>query len=472
MNKLGIIFFLVILFSFQIAFCQNVKWVSSTDQKRWALNNAVELKILPQDLPCDVEINLDQHLQKIDGWGGCFNELGWDALQILDPAKREEVLKSLFDKNDGLNYTICRMPIGANDYARNWYSLDDTPGDFALNKFNIDRDRSALIPYIKAAMKYQPELKIWGSPWSPPAWMKINNHYACLAAGTNDLSAAKMVNGQTNLFIQKPQYLAAYASYLSKYVTAYRKEGINVFAVAIQNEPYACSPYPTCLWSAAAMGNFIANYVGPTFKKNNTNAEIWFGTINNNRIAAFDTVLADPGVRKFVSAVGVQWAGKNALADINLHYPKLKKIQTESECGNGTFDWNAAEYTFSLMKHYLNNGISTYMYWNMVLDDFGKSTWGWKQNALIVISKEKKQVTYTPEYYLMKHFSNYIIKGAVKLKTNNANEDNLLAFKNPDGKIIVIVANLQNEAKPITVRLGDKYFKADLEGRSFNSFIL
>ena len=74
----------------------------------------------------------------------------------------------MFAPGAGLNFTVCRMPIGASDYATNWYSLDDTPGDFELKQFNLDRDRTLLLPYIKAAMKYQPELKVWGSPWSPP----------------------------------------------------------------------------------------------------------------------------------------------------------------------------------------------------------------------------------------------------------------------------------------------------------------
>jgi len=128
----------------------------------------IALRTNRDDAPYDLEVRFDKREQTIDGWGGCFNELGWVALQSVSPDAREEVLRNLFEPGRGLNFTICRMPIGASDYATNWYSLDDTPGDFELKHFNLDRDRAILLPYIKAAMKYQPAAENVGSPWSPP----------------------------------------------------------------------------------------------------------------------------------------------------------------------------------------------------------------------------------------------------------------------------------------------------------------
>ena len=411
---------------------QTVEWVSSTAAQPWVRQPALALAPLAEDNPCDLEICPELRQQTIDGWGGCFNELGWDALQVLSPSERDAVLKAFFDPTNGLNYTLCRMPIGANDYAENWYSLDDTPDDFDLKHFNLDRDRTKLIPYIKAAMKYQPDLQIWGSPWSPPAWMKINHHYACKSDERNDLPPARAVSFGTNQFIQEPRYLAVYAEYLSRFVKTYRADGIHVVAVAIQNEPFACQDFPSCLWSAAAMRDFIARYVGPTFERDQTDAQIWYGTINNNRIEVFDEVLSDPQASRYISAVGLQWAGKNALPALNAKYPKLKKFQMESECGSGTFDWPAAEYTFSLMKHYLDNGVSLYTYWNMILDEKGNSTWAWKQNAQIVVNQATRTVTYTPEFYLFKHFSRFVPKGSSKVKAFG-NYAEAIAFVDPQG---------------------------------------
>ena len=435
---------------------QTVEWIASTADKPWVIQPNIVLATNRDDAPYDLEVRLDKRQQTIDGWGGCFNELGWTALQATPPAARDEVLQNLFAPGRGLNFTICRMPIGASDYATNWYSLDDMPGDFELKKYSLERDRTILLPYIKAAMKFQPALKIWGSPWSPPAWLKVNQTYN--ATGTNRM-------------IQDARYLATHANYLAKYVQAYRTEGVKVFAVAVQNEPFASQVFPSCVWSPAELRDFIGKYVGPAFQREKVDAQIWLGTFNNNQFSAFDASLSDKFAAKYISAVGVQWAGKNAIAEINEHYPKLKKVQTESECGDGSFDWQAAEHTFSLMKHYFNHGVNLYTYWNMVLDDSGRSAWGWKQNALVKVNRASGKVTYTPEYYLFQHFSHFVPAGSVKLEIAG-NFDNVLAFRAPDGKVVLVLANIQNSARSVSVKVGARNLSAKLPPQSFVTFCL
>ena len=433
---------------------QTAEWISSTADAPWVSQNSILLATNRDDAPYDLEVRLDNRQQTIDGWGGCFNELGWTALQTLPPEAREEVLRNLFEPGRGLNFTICRMPIGASDYATNWYSLDDTPGDFELKHFSLDRDRALLLPYIKAAMKYQPALKIWGSPWSPPAWLKVNQTYNC--AGTNRL-------------VQNGKYLMTHAKYLAKYVQAYRAEGVDVIAVAIQNEPFASQVFPSCVWKPEELRDFIGKYVGPTFQREKLDAQIWLGTFNNNRFSAFQTSLSDKRAAKYISAVGVQWAGKNAIADINEHYPQMEKVETESECGDGSFDWKAAEYTFTLMKHYFNHGVNLYTYWNIVLDDSGRSAWGWRQNALVTVNRASGKVSYTPEFYLFQHFSHFVPAGSVKLATIG-NFDDVLAFRTPAGQIILVLVNRQKFAQSVVVKTGAQNIQALLPPKSINTF--
>ena len=123
------------------------------------------------------------------GWGTCFNELGWDALQVLPEEKREELLKRIFAPDGDLKYTHGRLSLGANDYARSWYSASEVPGDFELRYFDMNRDLSTIIPYIHAAQKYNPDLWFWCSPWSPPAWMKINQDYPVLSSRFNKMDS-------------------------------------------------------------------------------------------------------------------------------------------------------------------------------------------------------------------------------------------------------------------------------------------
>ncbi|MFW6370909.1 MAG: glycoside hydrolase family 30 protein, partial [Bacteroidota bacterium] len=352
------------------------EWRQSTTNETWQVVGQNSQNIEQPGKTFRIDPTSSQ--QVIDGFGGCFNELGWDALNIVDSTDREAVLEELFAPNTGgVKFTICRMPIGANDFARDFYSLNDTPGDFAMENFNIDRDKTSLIPYIKRAMVYNPDLKIWGSPWSPPAWMKTNNHYACRSAEVNDLPVDRQGEENVTQFIMEPEYLEAYALYFSKYVEAYHNEGIPVYAVHVQNEPNSCQNFPSCIWAAQDLGRFIAGHLGPKFKEAHPDVEIWLGTIERPDIERVAAVLENNNARQYIAGVGFQWAGKGAIPFVNLAYPHLKLMQTETECGNGWLpwgenarnDWEALEYTFHLMEHYFTHGANTYLYWNMVLDE-------------------------------------------------------------------------------------------------------
>jgi len=181
-----------------------VTWIESTDSLLW--NSKSVSLVKAENDSAEIKITSEK-LQTIDGFGACFNELGWKALSVLNDGDREKVIKDLFDPKEGLKLNICRMPIGANDFARNYYSLDDSTGDFEMKYFSIERDKEMLIPYIKAAMKYQPDLKIWGSPWTPPAWMKTNNHYACNPDNINKMKPQQTGRIGTTMFNTKPEYM-------------------------------------------------------------------------------------------------------------------------------------------------------------------------------------------------------------------------------------------------------------------------
>jgi glucosylceramidase len=123
------------------------------------------------------DVDPNTKYQTIQGFGGCFSEMGWDAIQSLPSAgARDSVIRALFDTS-GCNYTICRMPIGSNDFADSYYSLDDVSGDTGMTSLSLHRDSTKLIPFIKAAQVYKPNLRFWASPWTPPSWMKNNNNY-------------------------------------------------------------------------------------------------------------------------------------------------------------------------------------------------------------------------------------------------------------------------------------------------------
>jgi len=445
---------LVLLTTGHAALAQTATWICTTADRPWVTTSIDAASPVPSP-PESQKITIDPKTtyQTIDGFGGCFNETGWKALSALPDAKRASIMQALFDSKVGCRFTFGRMPIGASDFGLDWYSLDDTPGDYELKYFTIHRDEGNLIPFIHAAMKYAPKLQIWGSAWSPPAWLKNNNDY----------------HGGDNTIKQDPQTLSVYAHYLAKYVQAYQKVGIHVYAVHVQNEPASTQNFPSCQWTGKQEQTFISDYLGPRFAADNVKAQIWLGTINDGDINHYAVpVLSDPDAAKYVSGIGYQWAGKDAIGPTHDKYPSYRLMQTETECGGGENNWESAVHTWGLLDHYLTNWANSYMYWNMVLDQNSVSSWGWKQNAMVTVHTDTQTVTYNPEFYVMKHFSACITPGAKRIEASGA--DNVLAFRNPDGTIVVVAANLGNSPKDASLQIAGKTFSATLPQQSFNTF--
>lgn len=440
---------------------REVKLISTTKENKFIENN---VRISSNENYHCLFLNGSKH-QKIDGFGGCFNELSYIALEKVEKEKRDEVIKNLFDKEE-CNFNYCRIPIGASDYAESWYSLNEVEDDYEMKCFTIERDKKYLIPYINSALKYNDNINFFASPWSPPTWMKYPKVY----------NYGRIKWEEKNL--------KAYALYFKKFIEEYEKEGIKISQIHIQNEPIADQKFPSCVWSGESMRDFIRDYIGPLFESNKVNAEIWLGTLNSpyddygdenwqfgqyNNFA--NIVLSDKEARRYVSGIGYQWGGKHALLQTKLSYPEMKIIQTENECGEGKNSWEYAEYVFNLMWTYLINGASAYVYWNMVLEEGGISTWGWKQNSLISIT-DKKEVRYNPEYYLMKHFSKYVKKGATLIGLSGDYAGNSLAFENEDGSIILQLLNPFSENKEITFVYNDTNYNFEVKAHSFNTLIV
>lgn len=442
-------------------------WISTTNENRWVSIEQVDI-YNAADTDASLEFLTNEKQQQVDGFGACFNELGWDALNMMEKEMQDSVMRAFFEPGKGFNFNICRMPVGANDYARDWYSLNETPGDYAMENFSIQRDRTILIPYIRYAMKYNPDLKIWGSPWCPPEWMKTNNHYACRPDTVNDLpEESRGTEGQTQ-FIMNEKNLSAYALYFRKYIEAYRNEGVNVYAVHVQNEPNSCQNFPSCIWTAGDLNTFMGEYLGPELEQIYPDVELWYGTIERPYIGNIDTVLQDETTSRYIDGLGFQWAGKKAIPEANRKYPDMKMMQTESECGDGSNDWDAAIYTWGLIKHYFKHGANTYLYWNPILDETGKSRWGWKQNSLISVDSKTGKATFNPEYFIFKHLTHFVKPGAYKIETSGY--EDALAFKNPDGKRVVILSNASDMEKRITIKADDKEIFPVLAAHSFHTF--
>ncbi len=393
--------------------------------------------------------------QTIDGFGGCFNELGWRALSVLNPVAREEVLRELFDPQTGCRFNLCRMPMGANDFATGWYSYNETPGDLGMKNFSIARDREAIIPFIQAAREIQPALRLWASPWCPPSWMKVSGRYASSSVNSNWGQGEG--NSSTDLvrashLKNDPDILRAYADYFVKFLQAYRVEGIPVEAVHPQNEVFANQIFPSCLWTKELLVTFIADYLRPAFRRAGLDTAIWLGTINGDDREYVEWALNHPRLAGIIEGVGVQWAAKKVLPGLR-RPPRLKIMQTESECHNGSNSWEKGLATFGLLCHYFAHGANSYMYWNLALDEWGLSNWGWRQNSMVTVNHATGEVVYNPDFFIMRHFSGAVQTGARYLQSAGLSEMNHAVFLNPDGSVVAMVENPADSEEQISVEL-------------------
>jgi glucosylceramidase len=451
-----------------------VTWVVTTSEQPWQAKDGATAG--PLTASPDVIIQLDAPRQHVEGFGTSFSELGWKALSALDEAQRDDVLRLLFAPDQGAGFMLGRMPVGANDFALDWYSHDEVDGDFDLEHFSIARDLDTLVPFIRAAQAHQPGLRIWASPWSPPAWLKQNKHYAGamppphLHGVSNGLRPDQVGREGTDMMVLDERHLTTYAKYFGRFVDAYRAEGIPIGMVMPQNEFNSPQVFPSCAWTPEGLARFI-RHLGPEMERRGV--EVFIGTLERADEGPVEVALQDREAGGFIAGAGFQWAGKRAVAAFCSRHPELRIYQTEQECGNGRNDWRYCRYAWSQLRHYFDNGANAYMYWNTALDQDGLSTWGWGQNSLVTVDTAASTYSLNHEYYLMRHVSAFVRPGARLLETFSlSGHDNLLAFANPDGSVVVVIHNDLAQDDQVNVMIADRLVGVRLPADSFSTLVI
>jgi glucosylceramidase len=447
--------------SISTSFAATVSWQSSASGALWVDKGALQTTAWDNDNTKYISVNEQTTYREYDGHGGCINEVGWKVLSMIPQSTRDSVIKLLFDSLNGCNFNICRMPLGANDYSLSGYSLNENKGDYAMDKFSIDRDKQYHIPFIKAAMAVQPGLKMWGSPWSPPTWLKTSGSFT---SGSIKADA---------------QSFTAYALYFAKAVKAYQQEGVHYVAVHPQNEPFwGGGAYPVCQWEGSQMRDFIKSYLGPRFKNDDINAEIWMGTLNGaddggTRKVSQD-VMFDSIANSYCTGAGYQYSvdGLKWTADV---YPDKRLMETETPCGGdisgntlASNDWGYAEGNDNTMREHYLGGANSYMQWNIVLDREGRNWGRWSQCVMISVDTVSKKVTFNPQFYQVRHYS-YIKPGAYRIATTG-NFTSVVAFRNPNGENVLIATNSGGSSATVAINFNGQKIKPTLPAHSFNTF--
>jgi glucosylceramidase len=414
----------------------------------------------------DVTVNDGSPAQTWEGFGSAFNEMGWSYLSMLSDADRNTALSLLFSA-DGINFAWGRIPMGATDYATDRYTLDEIAGDTALAQFSIERDKKLLIPYVKAAQGIKPELHFWSSPWTPPTWMKdgpFNDDFA--------FDGGKAKSDATTL--------TTLANYFVKFIQAYGELGMKIEIVSPQNEPGYSGTYPTCAWDPSAYATFVGKYLGPALSTANLQVKIMLGTFNagTGDTDIVSTVMADSTAKGYIKVLGYQWG-----MDANIASAKAYNVpiwQTEHKCGNYPWmtynkdkapnDQAYAVESWGLIRDWIKKGVTAYSTWNLVLDTIGLGIDAervWPQNALLTVDTSTKKLNVTPTYYVFRHLSQFVVPGATVVGTTGGDA---LAFKNPDGSLVVAMYNSGAE-KSTTVGIGNKKLQFTLPGTGWATVV-
>lgn len=402
----------------------------------------------PSELEANIIIDASKTFQTFTGIGGAVTDASAEVFFKLPKQKQDEFLAAYYDKTKGIGYSLMRTNINSCDFSSDSYTYVDK-NDSALNSFNIAHDLRYKIPLIKKAIATtKGDIKLFASPWSPPAWMKTNNN---------------MLQGGSLL----PQYNQSWANYYIKFIRAYEKEGIPVWGLSVQNEPLATQTWESCIYTANEERDFIKNFLGPTLKKEGLAEKKLIGW-DHNRDLVFqraNVLLSDPEVAKYVWGIGYHWyetwTGSEMQFDnvkrVHETFPETNLIFTEGCVEkfdlSRTSDWSLGErYGYSMINDF-NSGTVAWTDWNILLDEKGGPNHvGNFCFAPIHANTKTGNLIFTNSYYYIGHFSKFIRPGAKRIACSSTRSQLLsTAFINPDGKLAIIVMNQQDKAIPFNL---------------------
>ena len=406
-----------------------------------------------------IVVNRSQEYQEIDGFG--FSLTGGSAYHIfnMSATARNELLTELFDHsgtNIGTSYL--RVSIGASDLDFEVFSYNDLPPgetDVNMDNFSLDKDREYLIPVLKEILSINPDIKIMGSPWSAPTWMKTNKN---------------SIGGSL-----KQEYFDAYAKYFVRYIQGMADEGIQIDAITIQNEPLHPGNNPSMYMPSEDQALFIKNHLGPAFRDNNISTKIIIYDHNADRIDYPMSILNDQEARNFVdgSAFHLYGGNINDLYTLYSAHPDKNLYFTEQWVGAGsefgsTFKW----HVWNLIIGATRNWCKTVLEWNLAADENQEPhTNGGCDRCLGAVTISGDAVTRNPAYYIIAQASKFVRPGSHRIESTLFDDLSNVAFKTPSGNIVVIVLNTGGSTQKFNISADSKIINCELAAGAAGTFV-
>jgi len=407
----------------------------------------------------NIEVDSTTKFQEIDGFG--YTLTGGSAYLInrMDASSRSSLLNELFGSgNDAIGISYLRISIGASDLSASVFSYNDMPAgqtDPTLANFSLSLDTVDLVPVLKQILTINPQIKIMGSPWSPPVWMKDNG---------------SSVGGSL-----LPQYYAAYAQYFVKYIQAMAAKGIKIDAITVQNEPQHGGNNPSMVMSSLQQAEFIKNHLGPAFQAATitTKIIIWDHNCDNPNYPI--SILNDAAAKPFIDGSAFHlYAGEiGVLSGVKAAHPDKNLYFTEQWTGaNGSFDGDLKWHLKNVVIGSMRNWSKTALEWNLANDPFyGPHTPGGCTECKGALTINASVVTRNVGYYIIAHASKFIPAGSVRIASTTGVSLQSVAFVRPDGKKVVIVLNDSGSSTSFNIKYKGKWAVTELPGATVGTYI-
>jgi len=409
-----------------------------------------------------IVVNDAAKYQQMDGFGASLTDSSaWLISQKLTVPQRRELLQMLFDPKQGIGMSMLRQPMGASDFALKDYTYDDMPpgqSDPDMKHFSIDHDRDQIIPILRESLALNTNLKIIGSPWSPPGWMKTSD---------------SMIQGTL-----LPTAYAPLAKYFVRFVQAYEAAGVSIFAVTPQNEPLNIpNDYPGMGMSAEEQAEFIRDDLGPAFRAAGIKSKILAFDHNWDLTDFPIKVLSDKQAAAFIPGIAIHCYGGSPTAQTEFRNRFPDKDIWLTECSGG--EWQKGrllEEQVRLIISTTRNWAKGVILWNLALNQNHEPFLGGCKTCRGVVtiddSESPSRINPTVDYTALGHASKFVAPGAFRIDSSTFEQDRLesVAFRNPDGSIVLIVLNGGATAVTFNLSWKDQYASYHLDPAAVATF--
>ncbi|WP_442590211.1 glycoside hydrolase family 30 protein [Pedobacter sp. AW31-3R] len=434
-------------------------WITKGDQSALLKEQDVALNFgtVQNNYP-SIEVDGLQKFQSIDGFGYTLTGGSASLINALPESQKDALLKELFssDKN-GIGVSYLRLSIGASDLSADTFTYNELPAgqtDVKQDKFSISPEMSDLIPVLKRIVAIQPGIKILGSPWTAPTWMKTNGSFK---------------GGSL-----KPEYYASYANYLIKYIRAMKDQGVIIDAITIQNEPLHPGNVPSMYMEAKDQAIFIKTALGPLFKSAGIKTKIIVYDHNADKPEYPIEILNDADAKPYVdgSAFHLYGGEISALSKVHEAHPDRNVYFTEQWVGGpGNFAEDLKWHVSALIIGATRNWSRNVLEWNVAADpNYGPHTVGGCVTCLGALTISPA-VTRNVAYYVIGHASKFVKPGAVRIASTITADLQNVAFVNPDGKKVLIVVNGSKSAQQFNIREDGEVATTSLDGGAVATYI-